>query len=133
MNYYPFHIGDYRSHTAHLTRMQDLAYRRLLDLYYMHERSLPADPVQCARRIGMSDCLDDVRVVLEDFFVLDEIGHHNKRCDEILHAARRPSAQASRLARPDGRRRSRRNRMKAPRVPPRNRRCRRARPKMIIC
>ncbi|RKW39619.1 MAG: DUF1376 domain-containing protein, partial [Lautropia sp.] len=100
MNYYPFHIGDYRSHTAHLTRMQDLAYRRLLDLYYMHERSLPADPVQCARRIGMSDCLDDVRVVLEDFFVLDEIGHHNKRCDEILHefTSRREKAQRAGIA-----------------------------------
>ena len=100
MNYYPFHIGDYRSHTAHLTRMQDLAYRRLLDLYYMHERSLPADPVQCARRIGMSDCLEDVRVVLEDFFVLDEIGHHNKRCDEILHefTSRREKAQRAGIA-----------------------------------
>ena len=100
MNYYPFHIGDYRSHTAHLTRMQDLAYRRLLDLYYMHERSLPADPVQCARRIGMSDCLDDVRVVLADFFVLAALGPHNKRCDEILHefTSRREKAQRAGIA-----------------------------------
>ena len=42
MNYYPFHIGDYASHTRHLTLMEDLAYRRLLDLYYLHERPLNA-------------------------------------------------------------------------------------------
>lgn len=84
MNYYPFHIGDYRSHTAHLTLLQDLAYRRLLELYYLHERALPPDPALCARRIGMSMHLEDVQVVLEDFFVLDEEGYRNKRCDEIL-------------------------------------------------
>lgn len=84
MNYYPFHIGDYRSHTAHLTLLQDLAYRRLLELYYLHERALPADPALCARRIGMSMHLEDVQVVLEDFFVLAEDGYRNKRCDEIL-------------------------------------------------
>lgn len=106
MNYYPFHIGDYRSHTAHLTRMQDLAYRRLLDLYYMHERALPADPAQCARRIGMSDCLDDVRIVLEDFFALEEDGHHNRRCDEILEdfASRREKAQRAGRASGEARR-----------------------------
>ena len=32
MNYYPFHIGDYKDHTAYLTPMQDIAYRSLLDL-----------------------------------------------------------------------------------------------------
>lgn len=84
MNYYPFHIGDYRSHAAHLTLLQDLAYRRLLDLYYLHEEPLPADPALCARRIGMSGHLDDVMLVLEDFFVLDEAGYRNKRCDEVL-------------------------------------------------
>lgn len=106
MNYYPFHIGDYRSHTAHLTRTQDLAYRRLLDLYYMHERALSADPVQCARRIGMSDCLDDVRIVLEDFFELAEDGHHNRRCDEILEdfASRREKAQRAGRASGEARR-----------------------------
>ncbi|NDC25981.1 MAG: DUF1376 domain-containing protein, partial [Proteobacteria bacterium] len=34
MHYYPFHVGDYQAHTAHLTNTEDLAYRRMLDLYY---------------------------------------------------------------------------------------------------
>ena len=37
MNYYPFHLGDYAARTAHLEPMEDLAYRRLLDLYYLGE------------------------------------------------------------------------------------------------
>ena len=35
MNYYPFHVGDYIAHTAHLHPLEDIAYRRMLDLYYM--------------------------------------------------------------------------------------------------
>lgn len=31
MNYYPFHIGDYLTETAHLSWLEDCAYRRLLD------------------------------------------------------------------------------------------------------
>ncbi|NDH69342.1 MAG: DUF1376 domain-containing protein, partial [Gammaproteobacteria bacterium] len=33
MHYYQFHIGDYKSHTHHLSLLEDLAYRRLLDFY----------------------------------------------------------------------------------------------------
>ena len=32
MNYYNFHIGDYARRTRHLTVLEDLFYRRLLDL-----------------------------------------------------------------------------------------------------
>ena len=41
MNYYPFHLGDYAAHTAHLEPMEDLAYRRMLDAYYLREAPLP--------------------------------------------------------------------------------------------
>jgi len=40
MNYYPFHVGDYAAHTAHLEPMEDLAYRRMLDVYYLREEPL---------------------------------------------------------------------------------------------
>jgi uncharacterized protein YdaU (DUF1376 family) len=48
MHYYQFNIGDYQSHTAHLTDMEDLAYRRLLDWYYLHELSIPLDLTEVA-------------------------------------------------------------------------------------
>ncbi|RPP48164.1 hypothetical protein IPC1156_32430, partial [Pseudomonas aeruginosa] len=38
MNFYPFHPGDYMLRTAHLEPLEDLAYRRLLDLYYVGEK-----------------------------------------------------------------------------------------------
>ena len=41
MNFYPFHIGDYASATRHLTWIEDAAYRRLLDVYYVKEGPLP--------------------------------------------------------------------------------------------
>ena len=49
MNYYPFHLGDYAAHTAHLEPMEDLAYRRMLDLYYRTEKPLPLDTAEIAR------------------------------------------------------------------------------------
>ena len=41
MNYYPFHIGDFTAHTSHLTWEEDIAYRRMLDVYYLREKPLP--------------------------------------------------------------------------------------------
>nr|DAN07183.1 MAG TPA: Protein of unknown function (DUF1376) [Caudoviricetes sp.] len=84
MNYYPFHIGDYKAHTAYLTPMQDIAYRRLLDLYYLQERPLPGDAAACARQIGMREYLDDVQLVLEDYFHLEDGQYRNARCDRVL-------------------------------------------------
>ena len=80
MHYFSFHIRDYRSKTGYLTRMQNLAYRLLLEECYMTERPLPSDPAECARKIGMSDCVDDVRLVLNDFFELGEL-----MCIDALH------------------------------------------------
>ena len=53
MNYYPFHIGDYIAHTAHLDPIEDCAYRRLLDAYYLIEGPLPADVAACARQTAI--------------------------------------------------------------------------------
>ena len=43
MNYYSFHIGDYRGATAHLSNEEDLAYRRLLDMCYDTESAIPLE------------------------------------------------------------------------------------------
>lgn len=94
MNYYPFHVGDYAAHTKHLTLMGDLAYRRLLDLYYISERPLPLDPAECARRIGMRDQIQDVSEVLSDFFLKSEEGWVSKRADEEIAAYKAKSERA---------------------------------------
>lgn len=82
MHFYSFNIGDYISHTKHLSDMEDLAYRRLLDLYYLHERTLNEDVSLVARKINMKDNVPEVRVVLEEFFILEVgKGWTNPRAD----------------------------------------------------
>ena len=85
MHFYSFNIGDYISHTKHLSNMEDLAYRRLLDLYYLHERTLNEDVSIVARKINMRDNVPEVETVLEEFFVLETgKGWTNPRADEEI-------------------------------------------------
>lgn len=81
MNYYPFHIGDYISHTSHLTDAEDLAYRRMIDLYYQSEQPF-TDVEYVARRVKSTT--EIVSVLLSDFFVKTEDGWRNKRADEEI-------------------------------------------------
>ena len=65
--------------------MEDLAYRRLLDLYYLHERTLNEDVAIVARKINMRDNVPEVETVLEEFFVLETgKGWTNPRADEEI-------------------------------------------------
>ena len=82
MHYYQFNIGDYASHTRYLTPMQDLIYRRLLDLYYLHEKPIPED--NPCTYIGLNDCSTDVQRVLNDYFILTDKGWVNKRADQQI-------------------------------------------------
>jgi uncharacterized protein YdaU (DUF1376 family) len=85
MHYYSFNIGDYASHTRHLTAMEDLAYRRLLDLYYLHEQPLNSGLTVVARAINMRGNEDEVKLVLEEFFQLVEgKGWVNSRADQEI-------------------------------------------------
>ena len=84
MNFYPFHIGDYAAHTRHLSFMEDLAYRRLIDQYYLDESPLKGEPSLIARRIGMSDFSSDVQYILEVFFEKEGDLWVSKRCDDEI-------------------------------------------------
>ncbi len=68
MHYYQFNIGDYHSHTLHLSEIEDLTYRRLLDWYYLHESSIPLDLNEIARQIRMRSHSDCIATVLQEFF-----------------------------------------------------------------
>ena len=82
MHYYQFHIGDYKSHTHHLSLLEDLAYRRLLDFYFLHEN--PIKHRDIARQIGMRDHEEDVMTVLNEFFLSTENGFVNPRADKEI-------------------------------------------------
>lgn len=79
MNYYPFHPGDYLRDTAHLEPMEDLAYRRLLDLYYLSEAPIPLETQQVSRRLRLGS--ESVISVLNEFFICTPNGYIHKRCD----------------------------------------------------
>ena len=81
MNFYPFHIGDYLSHTSHLTDEEDLAYRRMIDLYYQTEEPF-TDTAKLARKVRSS--FEIVGSILSEFFVYQENAWHLKRADEEI-------------------------------------------------
>ena len=82
MNYYNFHIGDYISHTIHLSLEEDLAYRRLLDMYYDTELPIPNNIPLVSRKLRIS--AEVVKTVLDEFFELNEEGFKNFRADNEI-------------------------------------------------
>lgn len=78
MIWYKFHLGDYITHTTHLSDAEDLAYRRLLDLYYMSEKLIPLNTESVSRKIRID--LDITESVLGEFFEHTENGYFNHRC-----------------------------------------------------
>lgn len=84
MHYYQFNIGDYKSHTDYLSPMEDLAYRRMIDWCYLHEKPLPSSPEEIARKIGLRGCVDEISLVLCDFFEKTDKGYTNQRISEEI-------------------------------------------------
>ena len=105
MHYFQFNIGDYKSHTTHLSLLEDIAYRRLLDLYYLHERPLNSGVAHVARQIGMREHETEVQTVLEEFFKLTEDGWVNKRADLVIEDYRAKIQQASKAGKASAERR----------------------------
>lgn len=83
MNYYEHHIGDYDADTAHLSWIEDMAYTRLLRLYYRKEAPIPAAVPDACRlvRALTKEHKQAVESVLLEFFTLADDGWHQTRCD----------------------------------------------------
>jgi uncharacterized protein YdaU (DUF1376 family) len=80
--WYKFHIGEYISRTTHLADAEDLAYRRLLDWYYISEKPLPLDLAAVVRRVRLDE--DVVTPVLTEFFERTDAGYINARADKEI-------------------------------------------------
>jgi uncharacterized protein YdaU (DUF1376 family) len=98
MHYYQFNIGDYNSHTMHLSEIEDLTYRRLLDWYYLHESPIPLDLNEVSRQIRMRTHSDCIATVLQEFFERTADGwiHHraNKEIEKVGDKSQKASASA---------------------------------------
>jgi uncharacterized protein YdaU (DUF1376 family) len=82
MNHYPFNPSDYMMATAHLEPMNDLCYRRCLDLYYDSEAPLMFCKRTLSKRLRVNE--DVLSEVLAEFFVELETGYHHNRCDKEI-------------------------------------------------
>lgn len=96
MIYYPHHIGDYMTSTAHLTILEDGAYRRLLDFYYSREAPIPIDLVQICRLIRARSREERraVETILNEFFALTDAGWMHARCEEEIKKSKIISERA---------------------------------------
>lgn len=105
MNFYPHHIGDYLTATAHLSWLEDCSYRRLLDIYYSREQAIPSDISQASRlvRATSKDERKSVETVLLEFFTLTESGWSHGRCDEEIQKAKEAAERARLNGRKGGR------------------------------
>lgn len=100
MNYYEHHLGDYLRDTAHLSMLEDGAYRRLLDAYYIREAPLPLtmrDVFRLVRAQSKQD-REAVETVLREFFTETPEGWAHSRCDREIAAYREtiPEREAKR-------------------------------------
>jgi uncharacterized protein YdaU (DUF1376 family) len=86
LNYYEHHLGDYLRDTAHLSMIEDGAYRRLLDAYYIREAPLPLvlrDVYRLVRASSKQD-REAVETVLREFFTESPDGWRHSRCDREI-------------------------------------------------
>ena len=94
MHYYSFNIGDYQSHTSHLSDIEDLVYRRLLDWYYLHEAPIPLDEAEVSRQIRMRTHTESIAIVLREYFEYTEDGWIHRRANKEIAKADDKSEKA---------------------------------------
>ncbi|UOD28761.1 DUF1376 domain-containing protein [Massilia violaceinigra] len=86
MNYYPFHIGDFRSGTANMSRLQRAIYRDLLDICYDTEQPLPLDMEELHYAVGAQS--DEERRIVEHLlrfkFIKRDDGYHHEVCEKVI-------------------------------------------------
>lgn len=64
-----------------MTLMEDLAFRRMLDLFYESEKPLPCELKRIAKLIGMPDHQEEIRDVLNEFWQEVDEGWVNTRAE----------------------------------------------------
>ena len=103
MHYYQFNIGDYASHTRHLNVVEDCAYRRLLDFYYLHEKPIKQHDI--ARQINMREHEQEVLSVLNEFFLSSDDGFVSPRANKEIEHFHSKIVQASKAGKASAERR----------------------------
>lgn len=86
MNYYPFHIGDFRSGTVNMSRQARWIYRDMMDVYYDAEAPLPLDIDVLCDALGVDTA--DERAIVERLlrfkFIKTEDGYRHEVCEQVI-------------------------------------------------
>ena len=82
LNYYSFHIGDYRRDTTHLSMLEHGAYRQLLDWLYLEEKPIPLDMEIVFRKLRATTEEEQKAIitVLNEFFLKNKKGFSKNKC-----------------------------------------------------
>ena len=99
MHFYEFNIGDYAKKTQHLTNEEDLAYRRLLDMYYDTENPvLTTGLATLSRRLRVDE--KSLKNILDEFFPDGKNKHADEKIAEYHEYLNRQKANGSKGGRP---------------------------------
>lgn len=88
MNYYPHHIGDFRSGTFNMTKLERWIYRDMLDVYYDREEPFPDNFDKIFDMIGARrvEEREIVAALLLSKFEHTERGYVHERCEREIAA-----------------------------------------------
>ena len=86
MKHYRFDVEAYLKNTSHLDDADDLAYRRMLDIYYMTEKPLTLDIADLIEKVNLDQ--DIVEAVLVQFFHRTHDGWYNGLCEKRIASRR---------------------------------------------
>lgn len=82
--------------------MEDLAYRRLLDLYYLSEQPISGSLDDISRDIGMIDHIDEITYILKKFFILEDNSWIQCRADKEINHFQSKKDKASKAGKASG-------------------------------
>lgn len=85
-----------------MTLLEHGAYRRLIDVYYIHEAPLPGEKKQLYRLVGArtKEEKEAVDSILNEFFEEDADGWHQNRCDHEISLCNKNRTNGKRGGRP---------------------------------
>lgn len=101
MQYFGYHLGDYARDAGHLSWDEDMAYVRLLRLYYSSETPPPGDVPTVCRLLRATESYQQAAIesVLREFFYVGDDGcWHQKRCDAEIASYKGKSDKAKHAA-----------------------------------
>lgn len=96
VHYIRLHLGDFESATSHLSALEDGVYGRMLRRYYLTEKPLPIAEAAVCRLVRATTSAERkaVKAVLDEFFVKEVDGWHQRRCDIEIARFREKSTKA---------------------------------------